>query len=67
MVKKAKRQKLARKICRKIFFACFLFSLGICVGIHRRVIKALITGGELPEMPEGHIPCPWYDKLKERA
>ncbi|MBR3245605.1 MAG: hypothetical protein IKF90_23375 [Parasporobacterium sp.] len=30
--------------------ACFLF-------IHRNVIKALIKGEELPEIPEGHPQC----------
>ena len=40
-----------------------IFSIGVMVGIHRRVILAWIKGEELPEMPEGHC-CPCADLLK---
>ena len=33
------------------------FLMGCCVGIHRKVIKALITGGQMPVAPSWHFWC----------
>lgn len=39
---------------RSLLVACaFLF--GVMVGIHRRVIKSVITGSPMPEAPASHF------------
>ena len=50
--KKAKR-KLRRTVCTCVGGLCLLCT-GYFLGIHHRVIEALIKGEELPEAPEGH-------------
>lgn len=37
-----------------LFVAC-AFVFGVMVGIHRRVIKAVITGTPMPEAPASHF------------
>ncbi len=46
------KRKIVIIICAVLvaLVGCFAF-------IHRRVIKALILGEELPELPEGHPEC----------
>ena len=39
---------------KSLFVAC-AFLLGIMVGIHRRVIKSVITGSPMPEAPASHF------------
>ena len=39
-----------------MFIAC-AFLTGVMVGIHRRVIKACITGEPMPEAPASHFWC----------
>ena len=36
---------------------CMVILLGVWVFIHRRVIAALIFGGEMPEAPSWHFWC----------
>ena len=43
---------------KKLVKALFLNSLGCWIGIHRNVIKAWITGSEIPEAPASH----WWVK-----
>ena len=44
-----------------VLLSCtFLF--GVMVGIHRRVIKSLVTGSPMPEAPASHI---WVKNRKE--
>lgn len=31
------------------------FVVGLCLGTHRRVIKSLITGSEMPKAPSWHV------------
>ncbi|MCR4830720.1 MAG: hypothetical protein K5883_04625 [Pseudobutyrivibrio sp.] len=31
------------------------FAVGLCIGTHRRVIKSLITGSEMPKAPAWHV------------
>ena len=50
--KKAKR-KLRRAVCTCVGGLCLLCT-GYFLGIHHRVIEALIKGEELPEPPKGH-------------
>ncbi len=51
--------KICKKNCfgRKLLLACGLFCCGFCVGIHRKVILALIKGTEMPEAPAWHFWC----------
>ena len=39
----------------QILFVIFAFLFGIMVGIHRRVIKSVITGSPMPEAPASHF------------
>lgn len=39
--------------------------MGAFLFIHRNVIKALIKGEELPELPEGHLACCVLKKSEE--
>lgn len=50
-------QKNTGKIKRRIFTGLLLFSAGLLVGIHRRVIKACVKGEPLPEAPAWHFWC----------
>lgn len=49
-----KAKKKRKRILRGIFCGAALFSLGIFVGVHRRVILAYLKGEELPEAPKSH-------------
>lgn len=31
------------------------FALGLCLGIHRKVVKSLITGSPMPKAPAWHF------------
>ena len=35
------------------------FAVGLCLGTHKRVIKALLTGSEMPKAPKWHC---WVKK-----
>ena len=39
---------------KKLIYALLLLSIGFFIGIHRNVIKAWITGSEMPEAPANH-------------
>ena len=43
------------KLRKKSLFVACAFLLGIMVGIHRRVIKSVITGSPMPEAPASHF------------
>lgn len=51
---KKKAKKRLKKLLRITFCGIGLFSLGVFVGVHRKVILAAIKGEELPEPPKGH-------------
>lgn len=57
--KKAKKEarKKARRARRRVILGILLFCAGVFVGVHWRVIAALIKGEELPEPPEWHFWC----------
>ena len=40
-----------------VLVGCVCLVCGILLGIHWRVIKALIQGDELPKVPDWHIWC----------
>ncbi len=64
MAKTEKKKKSFLKRVFKILFILMVFAVGVLVGIHWRVFRALIRGEELPKMPENHIACPLC-KLKK--
>lgn len=51
--KKTAKRKLRRAVRTCVGGLC-LFCTGYFLGVHHRVIKALIKGEELPEAPKGH-------------
>ena len=55
-----------KKILKIMLILTILGCICYMLYVHRRVIKAIITGEELPEMPEGHFACVCYDMLKKR-
>jgi len=50
-----KRKKKAGSILKGILKAVILLAVGILIGVHWRVILALLRGKTLPEAPEGHF------------
>ena len=54
--KQEKRQgrKKVRKVALYCTVAAGLVCTGFMIGVHRKVIKAYLTGGPMPELPEGH-------------
>ncbi len=44
-----------KKRKKRIIPIILIFLCGVCVGIHRKVIIALLTGKELPEAPSWHF------------
>ncbi|MBP3901672.1 MAG: hypothetical protein J6D53_09535 [Blautia sp.] len=50
-----KAKKKARRVGRFIVWTLLVLMVGICIGIHRKVIKAMLTGSEMPEAPEWHF------------
>ena len=57
-VEKAKLKKKAKKRMKTLLFQIlwtfFVLTLGLFVGMHWRVFKALLRKGEMPEASEGH-------------
>ena len=52
--KQLKRKAAAFLLQPRVLWTVFVFCSGVFAGIHRNVIKAKITGAEMPEVPEGH-------------
>ncbi|MBO7708993.1 MAG: hypothetical protein J6S83_00890 [Lachnospiraceae bacterium] len=50
-----------RRFFRNFFCLTIVLLLGVCIGIHWKVIKAWAEGDELPKAPEGHC-CGWCHK-----
>ena len=48
------KEKGKGQIMKKLIAALLLISIGCWIGIHRRVIKAWLTGSEMPAMPANH-------------
>lgn len=55
---KEKAKRKARRTLRRIACGCcsglFLLCAGYFLGVHHRVIEAMIKGEELPKAPKGH-------------
>ena len=49
-----KAKRTARKVVRVFLWTAFVFCLGAFAGIHRRVIRAYLTGSKMPKMPAHH-------------
>ena len=47
-------KKLVKKLVKVMLILTFLGCLAYMIYVHRNVIKAIITGGEMPELPKGH-------------
>jgi len=52
-------KELEELMMKKLITVLFLISLGCWIGIHRNVIKAWITGSDMPEAPVSHC---WLKK-----
>ncbi len=39
----------------KVIIGAAVLALGCCAYVHRRVIKAVLTGGEMPKAPNWHV------------
>lgn len=55
-----------KKVLKIMLFLTILGCICCMLYVHRRVIKDIITGEELPEMPAGHFNCICYDILKKK-
>ena len=57
--KKAKKKvkKMIRRTIRTILWTIFVLCCGICVGVHWKVVRALVTGKDMPKLPAGHPHC----------
>lgn len=55
---KKKAKKKAKRAVRRVVCTCLgsvcLLCTGYFLGVHHRVIEAMIKGEELPEAPKGH-------------
>ena len=49
---------------KKAILILFLIAIGVCLYVHRRVIKALLGMGEMPKAPTWHC---WVSPEKRRA
>lgn len=39
----------------KLIIGAAVLAVGCCAFVHRRVIKAVLTGGEMPKAPNWHV------------
>ena len=60
--KKVKKQ--IRKCIRFILWTLVVLCFGAFIGVHWKVVRAIITGKEMPEIPEGHCHVGWCCKKK---
>ena len=49
---------------KKAILILFLIAIGVCLYVHRRVIKALLGMGEMPKAPSWHC---WVSSEKRIA
>ena len=64
VIRKRKR-RARRRVIGTVCLALFCLTLGIFIGIHRRVIAALLTGEPMPATPEGHPDlCKFAERIK---
>jgi len=55
--KKQAKKRLRRRIRKAVIragVAAGLVCTGYMIGVHRNVIRAYLTGGPMPELPDGH-------------
>lgn len=52
--KKKKLRKKVKRVLRLTLLGVFLLGTGYFLGVHHRVIEAMVKGEELPNAPKGH-------------
>ena len=52
--KKKKLRKKVKRVLRLTLLGVFLLGTGYFLGVHHRVIEAMVKGEELPKAPKGH-------------
>ena len=52
--KKKKLRKKVKRVLRMTLLGVFLLGTGYFLGVHHRVIAAMLKGEELPKAPKGH-------------
>ncbi len=52
--KKKKLRKKVKRVLRMTLLGVFLLGTGYFLGVHHRVLAALVKGEELPKAPKGH-------------
>ena len=53
--KKKKLRKKVKRVLRLTLLGVFLLGTGYFLGVHHRVLAALVKGEELPKAPKGHL------------
>lgn len=53
--KKKKLRKKVKRVLRMTLLGVFLLGTGYFLGVHHRVLAALVKGEELPKVPKGHL------------
>ena len=52
--KKKKLRKKVKRVLRLTLLGVFLLGAGYFLGVHHRVIEAMVKGEKLPKAPKGH-------------
>ena len=52
--KKKKLRKKVKRVLRMTLLGVFLLGTGYFLGVHHRLLAALVKGEELPKAPKGH-------------
>ena len=52
--KKKKLRKKVKRVLRLTLLGVFLLATGYFLGVHHRVIAAMVMGKEAPKAPKGH-------------
>ena len=52
--KKKKLRKKVNRVLRMTLLGVFLLGTGYFLGVHHRLLAALVKGEELPKAPKGH-------------
>lgn len=52
--KKKKLRKKVKRVLRLTLLGVFLLGTGYFLGVHHRVLAAMVKGEELPKAPKGH-------------
>ena len=53
-VRRRRRRKAVRRAILITLALVFCFTLGVFLGVHHRVLRALLTGEQMPKPPKNH-------------